>query len=478
MYRILVFFLFFFSFFPSTAIANPDCEGLFVRDGTVCVLRTIPGERVTYIFELWEGARRSSHDWATIEIPGYLSKQRLEVGKLYEFSFTANSSEIKVNYYINNYEYHDFLLIEGRITRTNLVLTDVRMDEVFGDIQVAYKVEGEVFIPKAYVCIDIFYGKDNIPTQYISTKCLDHCVGKKTCEELHIILRADRPVMGLGDNQIIAKIDAANLHPESNENDNIIYRQLDVFEEEIHPIMRNLGFERGAKTHIEWLNGAERIANLSRNGGFDFTGKVPYLKRDIITIDYILANEPLFAGYSSAIADLLIKRKYKNGGALDAVRDNIETMRIKFPGSKVIPISDLSKRGLHLFKQTARTIPTAQYHNPLTDVYATVGRVGIRGIPTGTARRITNNTYEVIIDGVGIVIFDSFDFQGADQPLGCWGKPIFGPGPIPGLTTCVWNSSFQKYRIIKKRGGDFITQTDVKLYPLPPSKPFIVQIKP
>jgi Family of unknown function (DUF6402) len=362
--------------------------------------------------------------------------------------------------------------------KTNLIPLPPRIDKSTGDLYFGYEVASDVPLNSngKESSARVYYGKGGRAETFVKGISLALCEGKARCKREMTISRAERKVIELGQNQLIAVVDPQENIGETSGTDNKIVVTIDDFlVEDIRHIMRNTGWPIAAGVQERWFAGEERIADISASAdGFDFSGEGRFLDTSLVKMDWVIQNAPLASGTQGAINKLIDPTRYTGEGISDKIRDNIIEFRKKFKGGK-IPLSDIRQRGEPLFVQSVLQDAT-KFGNPINEVYATVGKVGIYSLPLGFARRLARGTYEVTLQGVGIVLFDSFDFEG-EQPLGCWGRWSYGPVPIPGLTTCVWNSDFQRYRKIKKRGGDFMIQSDVKQYSFAKPVTFLLEMR-
>lgn len=476
----LAFILTAFSFlcFPSTSHSESRCSraDYIFQNGIGCIMNVRKGEWVTIIAQYNERRRIDPNDWARVTVPGYKNRITLRHGERKIIKFLATSKRIEAHYYINAYDDEDHITIEGFTTRANLQMLNAVMDDETGDVDLIYGVEpGEKFIPvQARVCTELWYGQNNQRTTLATERCIPQCVDKSSCMVREKIKRNQRPPMKIGENQLIAFIDPHNHFPETTGKDNKVINTItDFLQEDVRHILRNKGMPIAAKVQDVWFNNPERA--VSSKKGLDFDKEGRFLRTDIIDIDWIIANEPLLYGFNAILDGYKKKKPFKRGERLDRLRENIKRMSAKNIGRDIFPVSDLSKVGEELLKQSVVNQPT-NIGNPVTDVYAAIGRVGVRAIPIGTARRLSTNRFEVILTGVGVVIFDPFDFKG-DQPLGCWARWNIGPEPVPYITRCLGNKDFRYYRLIKKIGGDYINQSNVKQFQFPkPTRPFIVDL--
>lgn len=121
----------------------------------------------------------------------------------------------------------------------------------------------------------------------------------------------------------------------------------------------------------------------------------------------------------------------------------------------------------------------------LDDVTSSFGRFSFYIVPIGTASLTADgNRYLIKIKQVAVHVLDSFDFNDSSiswkdpstwvsQALGCYSLPDKVRPPLfPG--TCVKNSTFQWYRRMKARGGDFIVFTTPHIITFPQSVAFYV----
>ncbi len=292
------------------------------------------------------------------------------------------------------------------------------------------------------------------------------------------VTRAERPPMKIGENQLIATIDPHNRFPETAGKDNRVIHTIDDFlVEDIRHILRNKGWNVSASIQDIWFNGRERIADLSQPRGIDLRGGPAYIRTDLVTIDWLFENAPIGSGIRKYVRKLTDPANYLQPEQKAFIKNNIRGLKSRYRGQPVVPIADINGSSQALLDQIVLSYGTNYLSNPYNDLYAAVGRIGLRGIPLGTAERLGDGRFRVSINGIAVFVFDSFDF-GGDQPLGCWARWNIGPEPVPYVTECVGNRDFRRYRRIKKRGGDFIIQTPVKRYvTIFPPQPFIVNLR-
>lgn len=109
--------------------------------------------------------------------------------------------------------------------------------------------------------------------------------------------------------------------------------------------------------------------------------------------------------------------------------------------------------------------------DPLDGLKAALGRSTFRVVVGGLVIK-TTSTSKAIITDIGVLVSDSFDFDGF-QPLGCWNICTNEVGNV----TCgggerVSNASFRDWRTTNARGGDFRVYSDVRSTHLPSAASF------
>jgi Family of unknown function (DUF6402) len=357
------------------------------------------------------------------------------------------------------------------------------MNKDTGDIHLKYGVAPDVdFFPNGYVCINLDYGEGNTYTGAVgvgrplntvdpSYICLDDCVGKRDCQGERLITREQRGPMPLGSKQIISTLDMGNIYPESNENDNVILSSVDDFlVEDIRYIMRNKGWHTAAALQDFWFNGQERIANPDL--GYDYSGGKAYLLENLVSMDWIIANAPLGSGINSDIDELTNPSSILTSDGLSRLKRLVKRKRKEYSTDE-FPLFDSKSSAEDLVADRIDANETSYSSNLDNEVYAVLGRFAIRSAAIGYAVRVARGEFQVTVTGVGLFVVDSFDFAG-EQMLGCWGRWDSGPSPSYG-NECVGNDDFRRYRILKKRGGDFIIKSDVKIYNF--ATPVVTNIK-
>lgn len=340
--------------------------------------------------------------------------------------------------------------------KTNLVPLVPKIDASNGDLIFGYEVvsdtpllgEGRESSAKVY------YGRDGKQETYVKGINLSYCEGKSRCRREYRLPRASRKKMALGQNQLIAVVDPDGNIAETSGSDNIVVTTLDnFFIENISNLMRYQNWTVGAILQDTWLWRDERIADITKLGGLDFSiGTL----LNVVGLDWVLDNSGWFSGASGVIERLTSPQILKNADVRVALRRNIEAFQIANRTSVKFDLSDLNQKGSNLYRYVVKTLGTSQ-GNPINPVYAALGRTGLYALPVGQAVRRRNGSFRVRVDGIAVVIFDSFDFEG-NQPLGCWPN-------LQNVLECLGNKDYRSYRLIKKRGGDFIVQSDVKYYP-------------
>jgi Family of unknown function (DUF6402) len=267
--------------------------------------------------------------------------------------------------------------------------------------------------------------------------------------------------MPLGSNQIISTLDMGNIYPESNENDNIIFSSVDDFlVEDIRHIMRNKGWNTAAALQDFWFNGQERIANPDL--GYDYSGGNAYLLENVVSMDWIIANAPLGSRIQGIVSKLTDPTSILTSDGLNRLEKLVKRKRKEY-NTDEFPLFDSKSSAEDLVADRIDAKETKYSSNIDNEVYAVLGRFAIRSAAIGYAVRVARGEFQVTVTGVGLFVVDSFDFAG-EQSLGCWGRWDRGPSPISPGTECVGNDDFRRYRILKKRGGDFIIKSDVKIY--------------
>lgn len=362
--------------------------------------------------------------------------------------------------------------------KTNLIPLIPRIDRDTGDLYFGYEVASDVPLNSngKESGARVYYGREGRAETFVKGISLALCEGRARCKREMIISRAERKALELGQNQLIAVVDPQENIGETSGKDNKVVVTIDDFlVEDIRHIMRNTGWPIAASVQDRWFAGEERVANISAStDGFDFSGGGRFLETRSVEMDWVIENAPLASGTQGAINKLIDPSRYGGEEIYKQIRRNILFLRTN-QREREVPLSDSTQKGALLFRQTLLQDAT-KLGNPVNEVYATVGRIGIYSLPLGVARRVARGTYEVTFQGVGVVLFDSFDFE-SEQPLGCWARWSYGPVPIPGVTTCIWNSDFQVYRKVKKRGGDYMIQSDVKPYYFEKPKTFVLEMR-
>jgi hypothetical protein len=115
--------------------------------------------------------------------------------------------------------------------------------------------------------------------------------------------------------------------------------------------------------------------------------------------------------------------------------------------------------------------PVGKIYDSLDDFYGAVGRAQVQVAVVGSA---LGNIFTV--ERLGFYLYDTFDFEGDNQPLGVWsrnrclGKIETGKFMTASLRTKgstyrgfvpVYNRDFRRYQDKNKKGGDFVVYSDV-----------------
>ncbi|HEV7284794.1 MAG TPA: DUF6402 family protein [Kaistia sp.] len=222
--------------------------------------------------------------------------------------------------------------------------------------------------------------------------------------------------------------------------------------EHIPHIMRARGWTTGARLMDQWFNnppGTDRDA-------------VP---ADVTTIrmDWVLSFSWARPAYAAAI-DL---RLWMHARALEEITKWLDKSGKFKPWPTRFGSFQRDMKEIHKDYVTHQAV-TVPYEAGLSsefwdDLTASLGAFVFHFVVTGRVEP-DQKGYWVHIDRVGVYVRDSYDFQNEseeDQPLGYWKKPDYASPRSGGCVT--FNSTFQAWRKIYKRGGDYYIFSDVKI---------------
>ncbi len=127
-----------------------------------------------------------------------------------------------------------------------------------------------------------------------------------------------------------------------------------------------------------------------------------------------------------------------------------------------------------------------KWGDPLDDFYGAMGESQMNIAVSGMVTPMESGKFSIDIDELGFYLRDSYEFNDAgkiriSQPLGCWGfqgvscwgggspnihvkevKADISPKEAQKRKYFVQNKYFREWRLINKKGGDFMVLSDVK----------------
>lgn len=463
--------------FTSNCFAYVACRNVTYEDaGELCRIQNlIPGEiiQITATFRD-KNSRYSPSNTNThkrITIPSRDIKWIIEHNQTRTLSFPAAANEEVIYFETNGGAYDDELLFEVTTQRADFINTDLDIFDS-GAIKIGGEmVEGEPFHPGSNrVCYDLFYGQFNRPTRAIYSRCIPECIDKQVCSFSELLTSSQLPPLNpdAGEDSIIGFIDSKNYIVEPNEADNFRSYTTNIqIVHNIRHIMWNRGWRVAASLQSRWLQSPARKSI----GGNDFSGGSEYIERNLVTIDWLLNNAPVGSYINEKYNELLDPKQYQQVEKT-RIRDSfIKHIINRYGRRETLPISLPRRQGEALKVQFAKYLVT-KLGNPLSDVYAAIGRFQLISIPIGEAKRIKRNSYQITVTHVGIYALDTYDFNDGRQILGAWDNH-FMTGPESG--TLITNQDYDNYRRLVKKGGDFIVETPLKIVPL--QSPFVFEVR-
>lgn len=448
---------------------SQECPGAryIFSSGIACTLDVKSGEVIKVKARYHEGLRIDKDDFVNLTVGGRV--YTLRPGDRREIEFRSSGKRERVLYHINEYDDTDYVYVEAKVVRTNLYNRSVAIGPVTKSLILKYSVQGEdPFVPGyRRVCMDVHYGKGDRPTRRFAEACLDACVNQSRCFDTIRIPQSHFPAMNRGEDSIISILDPHNQYLEPTESDNIAeFRTKNNVIDNVRHIMRSrYGWYLAAALQERWLFAPPRMAKETN----DFSGGPAYIEKGIVSLDWLMENAPVGSYINSKVNFLKNRRWYnRRNGRKEIVRVFRDTVLPRLGRRKNLPLSLPNLTGRPLANQKIFTQNT-WYGAPGTEVYAAVGRFVLVSIPIGQAKRITPHRYEITMSHVGIYAVDSFEFVGRDQQLGWWQaqEDVFG--------SFLTNGDYHDYRSTMRKGGDFMIETPLKIYPF--SQPITFKVR-
>jgi hypothetical protein len=228
----------------------------------------------------------------------------------------------------------------------------------------------------------------------------------------------------------------------------------------IPSIMRANQWVKGAALMDRWFAGpAQSVAA----NGTDVN--------DVVTIAWSLN----FPKASKTYYQLLQDKIWRNAAALKEIASVHNASKLAPGTARDISYPKIMDKASDKLAVNFRATEAISWLSDLDDLGAALGRFVYKVAVRGQIRASKAGALTVKINGVGIYIRDSYDFEGS-QFLGYWHTDDNTVTKMPRIRltspldseNLVTNDNFRAYRKATGKGGDFLVFSDVRDIPLTP----------